>query len=526
MKLQNKPFGKPDAAKKGLGDLSQTIDVGDLMPSFSFHNDPTVVRILIGRKGTGKTHALKLLEQASNKKGNRTLLRNLDVDLTRYKVVQTMALDPNSTLNSDWERLWRFALATAALSRFTCREPDDSAMEALRAAGTDQDQVRADWRGFCIVTETILDPIGALIDVLSNSRNPETLANLVLDSRLEDLERFVSNLMKRCGPIHFLLDGFDEFEEGKPKLWLDIQLGLFWLAFRINTTRQQLKGVYLTVAVREGVLAAAERSQHADRFDYGDTMMLLTWNREAAVVFFRSLLWKVRSKAFWKAREIRDAEPETDWLGISDFRLNRPQSEPLIDYLIRHTRCTPRDLILIGNELASTFNQASELQRNDKRLIDRAVRTVSEEIADKAVRAAAEELVRDERFAEFSESSDEQKRKNAFEYLRQFLVDFVEFVGKEVFDQSEFRDLAKLYLTDALTDEPSNAHADALLLAFWRNGIIASKSGRPGAQRWTFIWSNANKPDMNGPRSGDKLGFHPTMFEIAKLKRSRLGPVY
>ena len=524
MKQDHKPFGKPDAAKKGPNDLYDTIDVGDYMPSFSLHNDPTVVRILIGRKGTGKTHALKLLEQASKRKGHRTLLRNLDVDLTRYRSVPNVA--GNGARSVDWEPIWRFALASAALSRFTCREPDDSAAKALDAASYTRESLIEEWRGFHFDSQSTLDPIGVVIDLLSSSGNSMTLANRVTDPRMEDLERFISGLMRRTGPIHYLLDGFDEFEEGKPGVWLDIQLGLFWLAFRLNTTRTHLRQVFLTVAVRESVLVAASQSQHADRFDFGESMMLLTWSKEAARVFLRSLLSKIKAKPFWKSRRIGDREPEVDWLGIASINLNRPKTEPLIDYLVRHTRCTPRDLISVGNQLASTMNHATPEERCDPRTIDRAMRIVCEDIATKALRGAAEDLMRDARFVRIDELSDDQKRQAALEFVRQLLIKLIERVGAEVSEHNDFRSCTQEILTDMLDEPPEQAHVDAVLLALWRNGLIGYLAGKQSDRIWSYIWSNPNKPEMDGPRSGSKIGFHPALFDLVKLRRSRLGPVY
>lgn len=527
MKLDGRPFGKPDAADKGIDDLADTVDVGDLMPSFDIHNDPTKVRILFGRKGAGKTHALKLLEQTSRRQGRRTMLRAMDADLSKFGALQALSSSQNIGVGLDWERLWRVALVSAAMSLFIARSPDEGAASALEDAGIDQDTIREDWAIYCPKATRPLDPIGALIDLVGNAKNPQTLSQTVMSPRLNEAEAFVSSLLRKAGPVHYFLDGFDDYGRTLPQLWMNLQLGLFWLSFRLNTTRRQLRGVSLTVALREEVLALAQTSIHADRFDYGESMMLLTWSREAAKAFFRSLLWKVRNKSFWTSTRLVEAEPEISWLGQREIHLNRPSPEPIIDYLVRHTRCTPRDIILLGNRLASELNQAPPDKRSDPRLIDRAVSSAAEDIGKAGLKEVADDLMRDERLPFYKENyKDEKQWDSATDFIIGAVEQLVNDIALEVIARPEFEGFCLHALTEYLSLEGERIQIAALVQALWRNGIIAVQSGRANSPTWKYLWSDPVKPILNIPTNFSRIGFHPSMFEIAALTRCEDGPVF
>lgn len=455
------------------------------------------------------------------------MLRAMDADLSKYGALQALSSSTNIGVGLDWERLWRVALVSAAMSRFCARAPDENAASALEEAALDAASIRSQWAIYCPLSSDHLDPIGALIDLIGNAKNPHALSQVVMDPRLNEAERFITLLLRKAGPVHYLLDGFDDYGRTLPQLWLKLQLGLFWLSFRLNTTRRELRGVSLTVGLREEVLALAQTSIHADRFDYGESMMLLTWSKEAAKAFFRSLLWKVRNKNFWTAKRLSESEPEVSWLGRREFSLNRSAAEPVLDYLVRHTRCTPRDIILLGNRVAAELNQAQASERGDPCLLDRAVSSAAEDIGRAALKEVADDLMRDERLPFLSVNYvDEKQWDSATDFLTTVIEGLVAANERETVERTTFEEHCKRTLVEKLGLDGSESQVDALIQALWRNGVVAVRSGRKSAPSWKYLWSDPVKPILSIPSNYKKIGFHPSMFEIGELERCDDGPVY
>lgn len=523
LRLDHSPFGKPDAANKGQVDLSDTVDVGDLMPSFHLHEDPTAISIVIGRKGTGKTHALKLLEMKTRSRGNWASLRYVNVDIGAHRAVLQLA----SSGPGNWERIWRCAVAIAALSRFCCANPDEGARNALVLAETTGEAIKDDWNKYCFDNHQMIDPFAAVQRIVEVCKNSEAVQIYVNDPQLEDLEAFISRIMRNCTPTHFLMDGFDDYEDGNPNIWINIQLGLFWLTRRHETTRKLLRKVFITIAFRDTVLNAARRSEHADRFDYGESIMVLSWTKEAAIVFFRSLLWKVRTKSFWKStKRLLEAEPERAWLGRTEVSSRRGAVEPVIQYIVRHTRCSPRDLISIGNALARGLNEGSEAAREDPATIIRSVAASAAEVGRLALEAVGRDLLRSGKAPELVEliynSSllDEPPQKQLADFFRGALG----VVGTEVSTRSRFNEK----LGEAITARGGDCQQeiDAIVSAFWSNGVIAMASQRQSDLEWEFVWSDRHQFYKDAPSGNRLIGLHPAFFEVSSIKRSSRGPVF
>jgi len=394
--------------------------------------------------------------------------------------------------------------------------------------GIELDDISSQWPNYYFNTMYTVDPFGALQKIVDRNRNGETLSNFAFNPELEELEKFISVLMRGCHPTHFLIDGFDDIEGETPAIWQNMQQGLFWLAFRSETTRRPLKSVRLTIAVRDTILNIARRSEHEDKFQYGTSMMVLSWSKEAGVAFFRSLLWKIRNKNFWKrTKKLTEHMPEVSWLGHEAISYRGNQEDAIIDYIVRHSRCSPRDLISMGNSIARQLNDSSEQARRDSETIKKAVGRASKEIARLSLKSAAFDIMKNSEFGEIvSQIVSGLPADDATDSLTEFLIKLIGNIRSEVTLRSNFRDAVIDCLKPFTDEERAAASAEILINAFWTNGIIAIRPKKPVNSDWRFAWSDPNRFYQDLPKEDGFVGFHPSMFELVKLRRSARGPAY
>jgi hypothetical protein len=91
--------------------------------------------------------------------------------------------------------------------------------------------------------------------------------------------------------------------------------------------------------------------------------------------------------------------------------------------------------------------------------------------------------------------------------------------------RAKFKSVVIACLSDQDADHAS-VMADHIISTFWTNGVIAMRPKRPADSDWRFAWSDRDKFYREVPTEDGFVGFHPSMFELVELRRSKRGPAY
>jgi hypothetical protein len=276
------------------------------------------------------------------------------------------------------------------------------------------------------------------------------------------------------------------------------------------------------------------QSEHGTRYIGDNRIQHLEWDSGSVRAFLHK---KIQSlPALRAANPYADPvnEPFIYWLGFNSVTNKRRQIvERVSDYIIRHTRMLPRDIVLMGNAICDRMEQRTREGKtiNDNPLRQR-VADVSKVLAKEAIRLCTTELVMSAEYMSeviLQNWSNNGVGKNALDVIKNMVstrVDmFFSMIGTEVFTKETMHVAlieSGLALESHMTEERILFRFDNLL---WRHGLLAAYVREGDKLRWKFNWRGMlEAPTIEADVS--LYGFHSSLIDLYKLTTSHEGPVF
>src|SRR5205823_1943848 len=142
-----------------------------------------------------------------------------------------------------------------------------------------------------------------------------------------------------------------------PMYWLTFQKGLFHAVMELLREPEFGGRLHVVACVRDVVYSNVLRSEHAGRYRDEPHIRVLNWDPVA----IRGLLDAKIAKLGAAYRMDSRVDGVAGWLGVSEIENPlRGIRERVDDYLLRHTRLLPRDIVVIGNGLSREVAAARE----------------------------------------------------------------------------------------------------------------------------------------------------------------------
>lgn len=368
-------FGDPDAARADPASV-----LGSFVPiefpgtgrglTVGRANDMSV-RVIVGRKGSGKTLYLRRLQLAlRNEQSVYADDVSTRVPSTDQVVRVSRLCPPHEVPTGLWSRLWQVAILRSALSHIT-----QAPLLYAHLDPGDKDALRNAYEGLG-GSATIPRSIGTeLSDILFQHDGKRALDNLLASVAVDDAEYELGRCINNLPPLCFFVDGLDDEYRHSPSEWLHCQEGLFHQTMRLLRDGRLGSRLHVTVAIRDVVLASLAQSEHATRFLGSSYVANLRWTSELAGKF---LIEKVR-RLGPNALSRESASPSLgDWLGRETIVDAAGDDAPLVDYLIAHTRAVPRDVVMLGNGLSYEVIRA---RQSGEQLSDETIRRAVVQLA-------------------------------------------------------------------------------------------------------------------------------------------------
>jgi hypothetical protein len=340
------PFGNPDAARADLSELR-----GGFLPlTTPMWRTGDRARVIVGRKGSGKTLYLRTMQAAAALNHSIYADAVSVVSPSTHEVARVSSMYPAQQLVEAWARLWRAAILRAVTShllnaqalRNTIDDGDATQLRLLYSAlGRDS---------------TIPRPIAAeLNDVLHECSSLGALERHLTNRSWDELEYHLAHALKSTPPVWFWLDALDEEFEQAPAMWLACQKGLFYETMRLTRDPRVGARVRVTIAVRDLVFSSLMDSEHATRYSSTPLIRRLNWDFET----IRELLrWKVSNLSSESFANPEARPTVANWLGVERVETPDGASEDVESFILRHTRLLPRDIVILGNDLHELVSSA------------------------------------------------------------------------------------------------------------------------------------------------------------------------
>ncbi|MEO9239631.1 MAG: hypothetical protein ABI418_16235 [Jatrophihabitantaceae bacterium] len=406
-----------------------------------------------------------------------------------------------------WKLLWRRAIVRSAASHLS----RDRALRAqLTSEQLDDLKEYSSLLGDGRFKRNAVDSAKEIIDV--GGRLNDYLDN----PEWADAEALLAEIIGETRPIFLYIDSLDDTYRWAPTLWTQCQRGLFYTVMdllRDNVLNQRL---HVVVAIRDVTYASIWASENALRYIDSTHISVLDWNRDSIRELLRQKLKNISSQYFTDPK-LRTVE---SWLGFASIVNSRPEpsEERLEDYILRHTRLVPRDIVALGNDLCQLIatRPRSEITAE---MIRATVAGKSKEFASAQIATCANQAISDLLPAEAVDDNHEDSFLQPNEYmLAQFqghVLDCIETTGREIFDTSGLESLMKC--ASKLFGGPVHL-ADIL----WQQGLL----GIVEDDRVEFFSLSGSKNHVL-PRLGADASYcwNPILFDLTKrLEHARSAP--
>ncbi|HEX2781933.1 MAG TPA: hypothetical protein VHN36_00005, partial [Ilumatobacteraceae bacterium] len=334
----------------------------------------------------------------------------------------------------------------------------------------------------------------------------------------DDLEDILGEAIRRCPPVFFYLDGiYDEFSYA-PMYWLECQKGLFYQVMRLLRDPKLGGRLHIVVSIRDVVMSSVLKSEHAPKFIGEPHIRLLTWDREALGVLLEHKLESLDPSCF--VGELSDGRSIATWLGRTHIQNEaRNVTENVEDYILRHTRLIPRDLVSIGNAICTETRKrrvAGEKQIAESRLRE-IVANSARRFGDSQLAQCSNQIASDMMPDDAARHQYTQVYTGPQAYLKHISDDLrtiIQAVGVDRFGKSELSTLR------ALANQQWDDTTD-LAAVLWQNGLLGcvERSGR------STFYSLGGADQFTVPDGPDTFVFHPCVIDSVGIKSADGAPV-
>ena len=268
------PFGNPDGSRAPIEDVLDgfvAFGGGATWGGLAMKDDDLTIRVIVGRKGSGKTVYLRRLRAHVTKSGS-LITTGQDNDSRFTDEIQQSLPSTNSivrfcqwfdrdTLTEKWMQLWRSAILRSIVSNLLFHPRLSSYLSSDQKTHLTS-IYPANTRSW-IVPTSIYSEVSYLIN---NSRTRHEMSSILEHESWFDIEYLIGDYISTCPPLTFYIDAVDEEFAHAPMEWHRCQKGLFYQVMRFVRDSRLGSRLHIIISIRDIVLSSIYRSEHATRY--------------------------------------------------------------------------------------------------------------------------------------------------------------------------------------------------------------------------------------------------------------------
>lgn len=525
------PFGQPEGSSEDLRNhikFEGETAWGGL--AMSFNNIQP--RVLVGRKGSGKTFYLRLMEDASKKRNDVYCFEHNNEVPPLSLLLKFTAQINQIASGAMWQKLWRRAIMLSLATLFYSKGKSKSQQDFVSGLKLDTNQFLDDFDSLFFDYEfnRPLDIFSAASLILRNFHTQRHLDNILNNVLWTELESELSDLLGQTSTVAIYLDTFDNDLRYAPATYIECQKGLFYSLMNL-LDHAVLRQVHITITLRDIVFSSIAEGEHGRKYATNKHILSLDWDEAAASFYLKS---KVRGLSpVYLVNQNASIPTIEDWVG-RDAVSNDAYScvESVVNYLMRHSNFTPRDINILGNRIC--FKVARRLARGEefseellKEVVNReGIESAREMVATTANFLSASRFPIDTLVELYDVDRDEIAEAIPADDTLQSIEYFVKSIGKAAFGYEELADaLTEYYKRFQYEATESKFHLDRIETACWQQGIIGYRHQRESAYSDDIFHGSQSGNEFRLPARKECYVFHPGIIDRYELERNSDRPV-
>ncbi|MFI4934867.1 MAG: hypothetical protein ACHP7N_09640 [Caulobacterales bacterium] len=518
---RSEPFGSPDGASEEPGTFIEFPDAG-VWRDLALRATDRRARILVGRRGSGKSRYLRMMQLSVLKEG---LLdypqRDTKINLSSLRWMHRAFPDRAERLEI-WEELWSCAVYAGVASFLLHCGP--SAMSAAPLSEKDRTFLAEDARNFIPRGPREHPVVAVLNNILHTYSDRSRLVGFLRNPVWLSIESITLDTINVSTPVFAFIDALDDNYSEAPAESTDAQLGLVTWILRKIVDPNVSNRLHVVVTVRDVIYAALLDTDNGQRYNDRQHIRCLDWDERSSRYYLEQKIGKLPVE--YRAGRNSSKVVIERWLGFSTMTNPRRADavEDVGDYILRHTRFLPREINEIGNNISRSIGANDSVKRDaDPADIRRTVATVARSFARTVIREVSLHLAA-------LDKVDAQDPRGA-DYAGQIseaVHAFIRAVGKEVFDPARLR-LADSEFCSAAPWWSAEVGANKLRIQdiLWQHGLIGYRRAAD-PNRWVRYFNSAAwaEGDLIAVLpSAEQYVLHSALLDILPVQAHPLAPI-
>jgi len=502
----NLPFGNPDGSRAEINDLLDgfvKFNNEALWGGLALNEKASRARVIVGRKGAGKTLYLRRLH-ADATTDSAIYAEPIEQSLPQTEeIIKFCHWFPERFLTEKWMALWHIAIIRTVTQNLLYASQFKS--DSAELADLIDEHNLYDILPPHKVTSNCYNELRTIIQSNSTENDINKFLN---NPKWHQLEQVLKSEIKKFPPIYFYIDAIDEEFAHAPMYWLRCQKGLFYQTMRFLRNSTLGGRLHVTICIRDLVMTSVLRSEHKNRYKGEPHIKTLTWNRDSC----RYLI----ARKIENLDDVNLKSPNKDnlferWLGQSMITNGLGKRETIEQYLLRHTRLIPRDIIILGNELTECVLRCkSDSTLNLENSLKLTVSRVARDFADEQLQICANHVA----------SNIMPNEASKYDYT-QYYTGGSEHIVNEIYNSIVY------LITDIAVDTFNYAEMDRALDKYrgvlkndvfdvlWEHGLIGYRDHK---RNYPIFYNGDNFDEFNLPRKKSSYVFHPCIFDRIHIK--------
>ncbi|MGX5828274.1 P-loop ATPase, Sll1717 family [Mesorhizobium sp. 43Arga] len=523
---RNGPFGQLEGASENPGQYIQFHDTAKWGAIALSENDRRV-RILIGRKGAGKSRQLARLRVSATVADEYLLL------LQRNEVPSNSTLRDFASIYPDrtdriqrWVLLWKASIISCVIKN-------------IEYGGKHSDTYKQIIKGFpeyigtncqeLIMATTSTSTVASVMTHIIRKKNSFiSMDDYLNDQRWGLIENFSEALIQNVPPIFIFLDTLDQNFSSAPIDWMDFQTGLFnFILSRVYDPESNHR-LHIVASIRELVYLFTQESEHGRKSHDSIYIAYLSWRPDAAIHFLIRKLESMDKGCFAEnPKSAKGRDLIYRWIGFTEiFMERRGISQDVVSYLIRHTRYLPRDIVQIGNAISLVNAKNGKLTPGKLvEIISSCARSIALEVVESiAIHLSVSEFIRG-RIDYHAYKRSESAKSVIVRHYEDQIERLIYFIGEERVSMKRYRGMIS---SSPSENDFDNALVEEIFDHLWKHGMLAVHRRGSEANVVQYIHTNNNNSPYvisRLPMDAEFFVFHPTLIDAYGIRPTQ-GVVY
>lgn len=506
----SKPFGQSDASRVDFKELEETYISRKGSTLSEYIN--TSVRVIIGKKGSGKTLYLKgirdyLTKKIVNTESNYvTEIDNEPPETSLIVKISSWCENNSYDLDETWRKIWKVVILRTCISHILKSQELKKRLSKGEFENLGSYYINLVPKGNA--PTSIFNELRSFLASFNSLRDLDIYLNQEIWGAFESE---LAVLIKKMPPIYLFLDQLDDDFSKAPFYWLKCQFGLFQTIFRFVRNSTYGGRLHIIACLREMVYAYVLNTQHGSKYLSEPKLKVLRWDINKSKHFLQMKIKTLNPNYLLNPHSENSA---LNYFACKKIFISRDNGfEELIEnYILRHTMLLPRDIINIGNVFYS--KRTSNMNGNSSKPIKDAVRIVARQIAREQMKIASLFLSTQwiHRGAVEDGSFDAYVDESTIRGIQKNLEDLIQNINKDRFSRDLLNKKLKTKVEFGFNEneKPFEALYSAGLLGYVEIDTEGNKI--------ELFFSESRETDYSLPLNKEEFVFHSSLIDFLKIK--------